>query len=395
MWRKSLHDRFGFFDPVFTSAGDYEFWLRISADARFLHLPETLGLYLDHAASIEHSAPLVSQQEAEAARKKHWPKDWGRRPPPNGTFFQPVTMADGAPPRPRVEIVKDSPLVSVIIPTCSRPATLPEAVRSVLAQTMRDFEILVVNDAGPDVSDLLRSLGQPEKIVSLRQETKRERSAARNLGLSRARGQFIAYLDDDDIYYPDHLEKLCAAVHLTGAKVAYADSLCASPVSETSHLWRREPFLSVDFDRKKLLASNYIPILCLLHARKCLEAAGAFDEQLNSHEDWEFFIRLSRHFDFVHVKKVTCEFRSRVETEAGRRGRHKELLRTAELVYERNRMYVGADSDVIKNQQAYLDGLKEKCKPIPSDGMPWVKYRLARPFHNLRHSLRKRLAKKT
>jgi glycosyltransferase involved in cell wall biosynthesis len=79
MWRRSLHERFGTFDESFRSAGDYEFWLRISGEVKFLHLPEVLGLFLDSPQSISHDNS-VSEPEAERARERHWPPEWGPRP---------------------------------------------------------------------------------------------------------------------------------------------------------------------------------------------------------------------------------------------------------------------------------------------------------------------------
>lgn len=78
MWRKSLHEEFGYFDENFTSAGDYEFWLRISGKVKFQHVPEELGIFLDHGGSLSHQDK--SAGEAEIARARHWPKDWGERP---------------------------------------------------------------------------------------------------------------------------------------------------------------------------------------------------------------------------------------------------------------------------------------------------------------------------
>lgn len=78
MWRKSLHQEFGYFDESFTSAGDYEFWLRISSKAKFLHVPKTLGVFLDHASSLSHQGKAA--EEIELARSRYWPPEWGPRP---------------------------------------------------------------------------------------------------------------------------------------------------------------------------------------------------------------------------------------------------------------------------------------------------------------------------
>ena len=255
-----------------------------------------------------------------------------------------------------------APLVSVIVPTCSRPEMLREAIDSILSQTFEDFEIIVINDGGPDVAGIIAESGGSSRIISLRHEQRHERSAARNTGLAAARGKYIAYLDDDDIFHPDHLESLIAILRVTGKKVAYSDACRAHQLRENGRykVTRRELHATQDFSRAHLLAANFIPILCLVHEKSCLEATGGFDAQLATHEDWDLWIRLSRHFEFVHLKKVTCEFRCRYDGSSMTSSNRGDFLRTAELIYERYRMYAGHDPEVIRRQHELLDGLRRE-----------------------------------
>ncbi len=80
MWRRELHDRFGLFDESLASAGDYEFWLRISDEVRFLHVPQVLGLVYQSPETLSAKDCELSRREAELARDRHWPKTWGLRP---------------------------------------------------------------------------------------------------------------------------------------------------------------------------------------------------------------------------------------------------------------------------------------------------------------------------
>lgn len=118
-----------------------------------------------------------------------------------------------------------SPLVSVIIPTFNRPDLLKNAVKSVLLQTMQDFELIVINDGGENVQGLLSSLFSEEKIKFINLDVNKGRSFARNAGLELSKGKYVAYLDDDDIYYSDHLEKLVFFLENNiDYKVAYSES---------------------------------------------------------------------------------------------------------------------------------------------------------------------------
>src|SRR5262245_39810099 len=109
------------------------------------------------------------------------------------------------------------PLVSVIIPTHDRPQMLKEAVDSVLAQTFHDFEIIIVmNGASAESLDMGHRLAAnaKNKIVEMEDSTL---SASRNLGLSLVESEWVAFLDDDDIWFPEKLALQVAAAERTGA----------------------------------------------------------------------------------------------------------------------------------------------------------------------------------
>ena len=94
---------------------------------------------------------------------------------------------------------------------------LKEALKSILAQTYQDFEIIVINDGGENVGDLIDSLNQNNKIVYIENENKQGPSGARNTGLKAAKGRYIAYLDDDDLYYPNQSSPYSNHQQYTGA----------------------------------------------------------------------------------------------------------------------------------------------------------------------------------
>jgi tetratricopeptide (TPR) repeat protein len=205
------------------------------------------------------------------------------------------------------------PLVTVIIPTRNRPDRLRDAVASVLAQTLQRFEIIVVNDAGAPVEDVV--VDDP-RVRMVRAAGQRCMAGARNLGLRLARGRYVAYLDDDDFFHPEHLQTLVDAMEGGRFKVAYSFARRLHEREEDGRRvtvgedvpWRHE------FDRDLLYATNYIPILCLMHERACLDEVGAFDESLGVLEDWDLWVRLARRWDFRCVPRVTCTFTWRGNT---------------------------------------------------------------------------------
>jgi hypothetical protein len=121
-----------------------------------------------------------------------------------------------------------SPEFSVIVPTHDRPTLLAEAVASVQSQTTGDFECIVVDDASPDPV----TVPDDPRIRLLRRETNGGCAAARNTGLWAARGRFVAFLDDDDLYTPDRLAMVRAALERAPVAVCWRQGFDGSPQRE-------------------------------------------------------------------------------------------------------------------------------------------------------------------
>ena len=112
-----------------------------------------------------------------------------------------------------------TPKVSVIIPTYNRAGLLPRAVNSVLSQTYDDYEIIIVDDCSTDnTRDVIAAFTDP-RVLSIRHQTNRRQSASINTGISNARGEYIAFLDDDDEWLPAKLEKQVAILDSSSSNV--------------------------------------------------------------------------------------------------------------------------------------------------------------------------------
>jgi LmbE family N-acetylglucosaminyl deacetylase len=210
---------------------------------------------------------------------------------------------------PELHTVEDGPLISVIVRTKDRPEFLAQALASVAQSTYRRLEIIIVNDGGR-ASPL--PVQYPLPITTTNLQASYGRAGAANAGIERALGDFVAFLDDDDLVEPEHFEILAGLVSGAGVRVAYTDAAVAvyEPAAGTG--WqcvaRRLPF-SRDFDPERLLFDNYIPFNTLLIERALLEKVGPLDPELPVFEDWDLLIRLSEHTAFHHLARVTCEYR--------------------------------------------------------------------------------------
>ena len=188
--------------------------------------------------------------------------------------------------------------ISVIVRTKDRPELLREAIESIRA-TGYPAEIVVVNDGG--VRPAL------EGITLVDHEQSHGRARAANAGVSAASNPYVTFLDDDDLFYPEHLATL--AGNAGSYEAVYSDAVSAffKPGAREAH--SRLRIFSQDFDPDLLLVDNYIPLPTILVSRDRFLDLGGFDPEFDLFEDWDFMIRLSQHGTFRHLPRVTCEIR--------------------------------------------------------------------------------------
>jgi LmbE family N-acetylglucosaminyl deacetylase/glycosyltransferase involved in cell wall biosynthesis len=208
--------------------------------------------------------------------------------------------------------------VSVVVRTRNRPALLREALESLRAQTARPKQVVVVNDGGASPKDVVESFRDSFAVLLDEPRQRKGRSAAANRGVALAGEDLVAFLDDDDRCFPDHIERLANAHRQGPEPVIYSDAVTVV-YGQGEAGWEprvRTLQYSLDFDPDYLLLANYIPIHTLLMPRELFTKVGGFDEGLEYSEDWDFLIRLSAETPFRHLRSVTCEYRV-FEADAG------------------------------------------------------------------------------
>lgn len=196
------------------------------------------------------------------------------------------------------------PLVTVLLPTCNRREFLPAAIRSIRDQTFRNWKLLVLNDGGEDVSDLVAGFGDPR--IECHALPHRGKAAALNAGLALVRSKYVAYMDDDDLVYPDHLAELVALAEREGAEFVYSDTWEVQVGPDGRELRRRiENDADVSFDDIRFF--NKINHKQILHAKRLADEAGPYDERLRILIDYDYVRRLARLAPPVHLRKTTGE----------------------------------------------------------------------------------------
>ena len=201
------------------------------------------------------------------------------------------------------------PQVSVILPTCNRPTLLPVAIRSVLGQTFGDLELVVVDDASDDCVIEIVNAFKDERVRLIRHDSRRGGAAARNTGIRNSCGEYIAFLDDDDEWYPEKLARQMDLMLRAQPEVAaiYTGYLVVDRDSERI-CGRMTPSHRGNL-RDHLLESNPIGgTSSMLLRRSCLDKVGLFDETLPSFQDRDLWIRISREFHFDYVQEPLLNY---------------------------------------------------------------------------------------
>ena len=203
------------------------------------------------------------------------------------------------------------PLVTVVIPTFNRPQYLYEALSSVVCQNYRNLQIIVANDGGVDVSDVVHAFNDP-RIVFLNRKENLGLPRTLNEALSHATGRYICYLGDDDRYYPHHVDTLVNALeNQTDCQVAYSDLYkvyCKIQVDGSRKVLSKVVEVSRDFDRFLMLQFNHVLHVALMHRRDLLEKIGPYNENLNVLIDWDLNRRMVFYADFYHIHEITGEY---------------------------------------------------------------------------------------
>ena len=193
----------------------------------------------------------------------------------------------------------DRPLVSVVIPARDREAEIVRALKSVQSQTLRDWEVVVVDDGSTDSTpEVVERFAASDSRVRLIRREPRGVSSARNAGIHAARGHYIAFLDSDNRWAADFLRAMLGAMAAHEVRAAY----CAIELDDGTDVWVR----NFEGDLHDLKYQNHIDLNALVVERGLLDEIGAFDEGLRRMVDWDLVIRIAEatsiaHYPFVGV----------------------------------------------------------------------------------------------
>lgn len=231
-----------------------------------------------------------------------------------------------------------SPLVSAIVPAYNAEKFIERTLKSVLSQTYKNIEVLVVDDGSQDrTAEIVKSIASQDQRVLLLQQPNSGVAAARNLAIQKSKGEFIAPIDADDIWYPQNLEKLVQRSIESDASVGLVYSWSID-INEAD-------LPSGEFRASRIEGEVYTTLLChdfianassVLIRRSCLEKVDGYDCSLKDQngqgcEDWELYLRIAEHYQFRVVPEFLVGYRKLPNSMSGD---YTSMAKSRELIWQ-------------------------------------------------------------
>jgi glycosyltransferase involved in cell wall biosynthesis len=257
-----------FYDDTIRYAGDYALWLKcMNLGKRFKSIDVPMIYYRGHSDNI--TSTKKEEIKKSISEFKH-----------------------------RYDDILE-PKISIIMSTYNRKHIICKSIESVLSQSFNNWELIIVNDGGEDISGVVKTF-RDSRIKYYNKEHK-GLSHSLNYGINKAKCVFIALLDDDDIWESNHLTELYNNIGNTD--IIYSNCCKKDRRDNTIYVYDN------DFNKFTLMSMNFITTCSVLFRKDVWEKIGGFDESLNTHMDWDFWKRAAiMNFSFKHIPIITCYY---------------------------------------------------------------------------------------
>ncbi len=204
-------------------------------------------------------------------------------------------------------MIDSTPLVSVVIPTYNAGSFICDAIASVIGQTWKNLEIIVVDDGSTDDTGV-RVKNLSDSRIKYAYQDNASQAVARNKGISLSQGEYVAFLDSDDMWHRDKLEKQMRlfenpSTGLVYSRLEYFEPEKKIKSSPNNPCYRGKVF-------KKLLFDNFIPCSSVVLRKSLLDSKHMFRTRRKGVEDWDLWLRLSLITEFNYIDETLVKYRS-------------------------------------------------------------------------------------
>ena len=275
-------------------------------------------------------------------------------------FYQKVLQRD--------KVMKENGLVSIIIPTYNRDLYyISRAIKSIMQQTYKNYEIIVVDDniCNSNYSLKIKKYCTTNNLIYLTTKGKQGANAARNIGACYAKGIYLAFLDDDDIWLKNKLE--IQLMHFTdNIGMVYSNGYLIT--SNLKRLYTKAENFVAEGNLYRLFLYNYIgPTVTALIKRDCFFEVGMFDETMPSKQDYDLWIRLVKKYKVIGIKQPLFIYTRHDSYQITKN--YNSILEGYKKIYEKNKSYFKDDfivkfffyfklAKIYKNQKKFIKYFK-------------------------------------
>lgn len=200
------------------------------------------------------------------------------------------------------------PEISIIVPTYNYAHFIVDCLESIFSQTYKDFEVIVVDDGSTD--DTAQVLEKYKGRIRYIHQENRGLPAARNTGIRAAQGEYLAFLDSDDLWLPNKLdEQIRVLRNDADMGIIFSDASAFNERGVMRESILKEENICTGFCFQRLFMGNYLVMPTVMIRKRCLEKSGLFDESLTAVEDYDLWLRISLYYKIGFVSKILAQYR--------------------------------------------------------------------------------------
>ncbi|GFP74200.1 glycosyltransferase family 2 protein [Clostridium fungisolvens] len=260
-----------------------------------------------------------------------------------------------------------NPYVSVIIPTYNRINTISNTIDSVLAQTYRDYEIIIIDDNSNDnTKDIIDRYVQRYQFITYHKHTTNKGgSGARNTGAKLAKGTFLSFLDSDDQWIDTKLEKEVACLKNDSTiDMLYSNMYLVDVEKRTTTLYRQDEYEDKYYG---MLCKNIIGSTSLITIKKkVFDSVGGFKEGLPSCQDWDFYLNVAREYKIIKIDEPLLKYYIHSNSISGNMDKaiagHRLILEKVSNLISDNETYIKRKNNILSNQYLNIANIYMKFR---------------------------------
>ena len=277
------------------------------------------------------------------------------------------------------------PLVSVVIATYNMGQFIAQAIDSILQQTWKNLEIIVVDDGSKDnTTEVMAQYQNEPKVIYIRNENQGQ-PKAKNCGIKNTKGEFIAFCDADDLWEPTKLEVQMPLFNKPSVGIVYSE---VSNIDEHNIRYQKPPNEKRHIGKVTdfLLLQNFVPFGTSVIRRACIEKNGIFDEQFCMGIDWDLWLRYSLDWEFAYTPEKTYIYRVwSGQMSNNYRGRYEHAFRILNHFIEKHGaglnskkvataiadIYINQANAIRKHERKFFEPLKDILTGLRYDISYW------------------------